>query len=323
MSDLSDVINKIIPADGRHLTEFIPKECVSLTVTSPPYRNAIDYETHRNGNGDQRYRGNAIWKDVDSYLDDMKVIFDQVRIVTKTGGYCCIVIGYEIVKTEIIPLPSLLLAKLLNEQQGIDADERWVLREEIIWNKVTAGRNGAGNRFGSTILNPYPTYYHANVMHEYIFVLSKGQHRIEREEARKKMVTLGMTDEMKREIANSTWHIPPTEWTIAPVPPRKKVSGGGLWHPAPFPEQIPWRLITLFSYPNEIVLDPMNGSGTTTKVAKYLDRAFIGVDIAEEYCELARKRLDETPHLSTKLWVKWGSEPHPSPEQRKPITDYS
>jgi site-specific DNA-methyltransferase (adenine-specific) len=177
--------------------------------------------------------------------------------------------------------------------------KEWKLREEIIWNKVTAGRNGVGNRFGSTIKNPYPGYYHANIMHEHILVFSKGETDLKRrkEKSLERVQKLRIDELMKRDIANSTWH-------IAPVPP------GNITHPCPFPEQIPWRLIQLYTYVNDVVLDPFNGSGQTTKVAKHLGRHYIGVDIFEDYVKLAKKRLNEPLNLSTLLYVKrggWGS----------------
>ncbi|GIU71301.1 MAG: methyltransferase [Candidatus Nitrosocaldaceae archaeon] len=300
MSGSKWIVNDIVCRDSRYLTDFIKPESVALTITSPPYRNAIDYDTHI-ANNKQRYRGKCIWgtneSDTKEYLKIMKSIFDQVYEVTIPGGYCCIVIGYEVVKGEIIPLPSLLLAKLLSDRK-----KKWKLREEIIWNKVTAGRNGVGNRFSVTAksLKSKTTHflnYYANIMHEYIFVLSKGDTkvRINKEDTLQRIMKLKLHPYVYRELANSVWN-------IAPVPPRS------IDHPCPFPEQIPWRLIQLYSNPNDVVLDPMNGSGQTTKVAKYLNRQFIGVDKIEKYVELAKKRLDEPPNLSTLLWIeKWGS----------------
>lgn len=82
------------------------------------------------------------------------------------------------------------------------------------------------------------------------------------------------------------------KWSIAPERNMKKYK-----HDAMFPEELVRRLLKLFSYKNDIVLDPFNGVGTTTKVAKELNRKFIGVDIDESYCETARKRLEEARHL--------------------------
>jgi site-specific DNA-methyltransferase (adenine-specific) len=69
-------------------------------------------------------------------------------------------------------------------------------------------------------------------------------------------------------------------------------------HPAMFPEELPKRLMKLFSYQGDIVLDPFNGAGTTSLVAWKLGRRFIGIDISEEYCECALgriKNLDQPP----------------------------
>lgn len=62
-------------------------------------------------------------------------------------------------------------------------------------------------------------------------------------------------------------------------------------HPAMFPEELVERLLKLFSYQNDIVLDPFNGVGTTTKVAKNLKRRYFGIDISDEYCKIAEKRI--------------------------------
>jgi site-specific DNA-methyltransferase (adenine-specific) len=75
-----------------------------------------------------------------------------------------------------------------------------------------------------------------------------------------------------------------------------------LQHPATFPDKLAEDLILCFSKPNELVFDPMCGSGTTCVMAKKNNRNFIGIDIAEEYCQIARKRLeDETNQMSIPL----------------------
>lgn len=82
------------------------------------------------------------------------------------------------------------------------------------------------------------------------------------------------------------------KWDIAPEMRMKEFD-----HPAMFPEEVPNRLIKLLSYKNDIVLDPFNGVGTTTLVAKKLGRKFIGIDLSEKYCKTALERLKkaETP----------------------------
>jgi site-specific DNA-methyltransferase (adenine-specific) len=79
-------------------------------------------------------------------------------------------------------------------------------------------------------------------------------------------------------------------WTIPPEHHMKEFD-----HPAMFPEELPRRLMKLFSYKNDIVLDPFNGVGTTTLVAAKQGRRYIGIDVSEQYCDTARQRLETVP----------------------------
>ena len=245
-------------------------ETIDITITSPPYRNAIDYNMHaKHGNhSEKNYRG-KLSITVPDYIRDMCRVFGQIHRVTREGGYCCVVIGNEINKGTLEPLPALLVAGLYN--QG------WSLHEEIVWHKVTGG----ANRAGSFVQHPYPSYFRANIMHELILVLRKGANRLRKMEYAFANLNQDVT---WKEIVNSVWH-------IAPVPP------GFLDHPCPYPEEIPYRLLNLYSNEGDVVLDPFNGAGQTTKVAKYLNRRFYGVDIQKTYVDYARSRLDEAPHI--------------------------
>jgi len=83
------------------------------------------------------------------------------------------------------------------------------------------------------------------------------------------------------------------KWTFPPETRMKDYQ-----HPAMFPEELPRRLMKLFSYKNDIILDPFNGAGTTSLVARKQGRRFIGIDVSEQYCEMALKRVtgvDITP----------------------------
>ncbi len=293
------VVNDIIVADSQNLSEYVKPESVALTVTSPPYRNAINYSKHVKNSSDgknDRFRGD-VGIQTTEYLNEMEKIFSEVYKVTIPGGFCCIVIGDEVDHGKLVPLPSLLISRLVGEEP---LDEGWRLRDTIIWNKVTAGRNGAGNRFGIFVKTPLPTYYRSNIMHEYIIILEKGSERRTIDKSTTNKIPLNRA--MKRQVALSVWDLPVDEaaklesektvWDITPVPPLS------LNHPAVFPEQIPWRLITLYSKEGDIVLDPMNGSGQTTKIAHHLNREFIGIDKRSQYVELAKSRLDEPPVLS-------------------------
>ncbi len=274
--------DKIILGNCEKILKNFPSNSIQLTITSPPYGNAIDYDLHVSKKNLEYYRG--ITKvSLDDYLNNLVSVFnEQVYRVTKEGGYCCIVIANEVVNGTLIPLPHLLLSKL------VSPDGRWNLHEEIIWHKVTGGTN----RYGSFIINPYPKYYRANIMHEFILVLRKGDVKSGRTQRRE--ILPATHEEWTKEIANSVWH-------LAPVPP------GFIDHPCPFPEEIPYRLMKLYSYNGDIVLDPFNGSGQTTKVAYKLDRHFLGIDIKQEYVDLAQNRLSHEPlHIrSEALIANW------------------
>jgi len=258
--------SRIIFGDNKKVLEKISADSVNLTITSPPYRNAIDYLMHtKHGNNPQKnYRGKLAISIFD-YIKDMSKVFDQVKRVTKDGGYCCVVIGNEINNGTLEALPALLISQLI--KRG------WNLHEEIVWHKVTGG----ANRAGSFVQHPYPSYFRANIMHEKILVLRKGKNKLRKE---KHYSFNKLNVKLWSEIANSIWH-------IAPVPP------GYLDHPCPYPEEIPYRLINLYSYPGDVVLDPFNGSGQTTKLAKHLKRKYLGIEIHKKYVNLAIKRLSE------------------------------
>ena len=109
--------------------------------------------------------------------------------------------------------------------------------------------------------------------HEYIICFSKGDWRLEGDSE-----LSDMTKDEFCEYTLSTWFISPET---------RKIAG----HPASFPEELVKRLVKLFSYRGDLILDPFNGSGTTTYVAKKFARNYIGIDISKDYCQFARERI--------------------------------
>lgn len=249
---------------------------VKLTVTSPPYHNAINYAKHLERTS--WYRGNLDTR-LEKYLEQMVEAFTEILRATTESGFCCVVIGNELSNGSIIPLPHILTGRLCKPTGP------WEFHEEIIWNKVTGGLD----RFGVTIQRPYPTYYRANIMHEHILVLRKGNLVHERDNDS----ALKIDDVMKKDTSNSIWN-------ITSVPPRF------IDHPCPFPEEIPLRLISLYSNKGDLVLDPFVGSGQTGKAAKHLQRGFVGLDIQFSYAKLSKSRIEnEKIHTRPQLVAKW------------------
>jgi len=252
-------------------------------VTSPPYHNAINYQEHQDT--EKWYRG-TVETSLDDWLEEMRTVFSEVYRITKPGGFCCIVIGNEIIEGKSkLPLPALLLVELTKKEIG------WSFFEEIIWNKVTGGKK----RFRVTVQHPYPTYYYPNIMHEQIIILRKMPFHNFKDKKSK----LVLDNLMKKEVANSVWH-------IAPMPPSYRK-----FHPAAFPEEIPYRLIQLYSNVGDIVLDPFVGSGQTTKMARFLRRKYLGIDKSAKYVKIAQKRTLELPSLRKMQLVPNWKKPEP------------
>lgn len=142
------------------------------------------------------------------------------------------------------------------------------MRGEVIWNKgSSAGVSMAWGSFQSAS-NPV-----LRDVHEYILIFSKGEYG---RPAAGKVSTI--TREQFMEWTKSIWTMP-TE------------SAKRVGHPAPFPEELPYRLIELYSYKNDIILDPFVGSGTTALAALKSERRYIGYDVDKEYVKLAERRL--------------------------------
>ncbi len=257
--------------------EEIPDDAIELVVTSPPYWNAIDYEQYvEDPTAWYRTRKGGPYEE---YLNWLERCFGEVQRVLKPGGFCAVVIGTVLLNGQHYPVrhhfTNLMISRL-----------GYLFHDEIIWHKVTGGVK----RAGVTIQNPYPGYYYPNIMTESILIFRKPGPPIHQRRTipEKERAAFEIDDLFKREIANNVWH-------IAPVPPNT------LPHPCPFPEEIPYRLIRLFSYPGDTVLDPFIGIGTTAKVARALGRHYVGYDVQPKYIEIAQKRIHEPLHLRRQL----------------------
>lgn len=198
---------------------------------------------------------------LDEYLELLTTVFGQTYKKLVTGGRACINIA-NIGRKPYIPLHAMVIEIML--------DLGFLMRGEIIWDKSTSA--GGSCAWGSwmSASNPVLRDYH-----EYILVFSKESYS--KNKAQKKRDTIE-----RDEFIQWTKSI----WTFPAVNAKK------IGHPAPFPLELPHRLINLYSYENDIVLDPFCGSGTTCIAAIQNNRNYIGYDINEKYIELAEKRIN-------------------------------
>ncbi len=196
---------------------------------------------------------------LDEYLELLRGVFRETRRVLVPGGRACINVA-NLGRKPYIPLSSFV--------NQIMIEEGFLMRGEIIWDKGSSA--GASTAWGSWRSASNPTI---RDVHEYILVFSKGRFR--RPPADREST---ITRDDFLEYTKSIWRFP-TE------------SATRVGHPAPFPVELPRRLIELYTFRNDVVLDPFLGSGTTAIAARQSGRHFVGYEIDEKYAELARARL--------------------------------
>jgi len=197
--------------------------------------------------------------DMDEYRGLLKAVFREVYRKLVVGGRACVNVA-NLGRRPYIPLHSFIIEDML--------DLGFLMRGEIIWQKAASA--GASTAWGSWMSASNPTL---RDVHEYILVFSKGSMRREKE-GRESTIA---RDEFL-EYTKSVWSFP-TE------------SAKRVGHPAPFPEELPYRLIQLYTFEGDVVLDPFCGSGTTCIAALKTGRHYVGFDINEEYVNLAKDRI--------------------------------
>ena len=211
---------------------------------------------------------------LNEYLDLLKNCFTETYRVLVNGGRACINIA-NVGRKPYIPL-SDYVSKIMIEI-GFN------MRGEIIWNKSAgAGISTAWGSFQSAS-NPI-----LRDVHEYILIFSKGNYKRERDKNEKEFRYDNISKEEFIEWTKSIWTMNPE---------RAKRIG----HPAPFPEELPNRLIKLFSFTNDIVIDPFMGSGTTAIAAIKNNRNFVGYEINEEYINLANDRIENLKEKNSEI----------------------
>lgn len=195
------------------------------------------------------------------YREFLKGVWMEVKRVLVPGGRACINIA-NLGRKPYIPLHAFIVEDML--------DLDFLMRGEIIWNKASSG--SPSTAWGSWLSAKNPTL---RDIHEYILIFSKGMFTRENL-GRKSTIS-------KAEFLEFTKSI----WTFSAEPATK------VGHPAPFPVELPYRLIQLYTFKGEIVLDPFTGSGQTAIAAIKTNRHYIGYDINEVYVKLAERRINE------------------------------
>jgi site-specific DNA-methyltransferase (cytosine-N4-specific) len=266
-----EVADQVIFFKSSEMMDELDSESITLIVTSPPYWNIKDY-----GDLDQIGFGQSY----SQYIESLNKVWKECLRVLQPNGK--IAINFQ-------PLPISNKHSGFNRRiiQNIMFDvEKFMRKNDLYlsgmhyWDKAPYINNVSWGSY------PKPTNIASNTSFEQIFVwVKRGKTRVIEKEI------------LERNLLNkSEWR----HWAVRciwdDISPVIKISSKGeniFGHPAPFPEEIPYRLIRMHTVEGEKVLDPFLGSGTTLKICRLLNRKGIGYEINEDYKDLIKKRIIE------------------------------
>jgi len=250
--------HRLIIGDSSSMQE-IPDKSVHLMVTSPPYFNApFDYK--------------GLFKSYNRYLQLLSDVAGEVYRVLQDGRVAVLNIDDMLVDGQKYPIVADAIKIFM------DAGFRY--RDRIIWKKPD-GYIRISRRSGVILQNPYPMYFYPDNLLESIIIFQKGKFNyksVSKQDREASEINI-------KEFNKNKWYL--SIWEMNNVLPGSQLEKDI----AAFPEQLPYRVIKLFSYQNETVLDPFVGSGTTMKVARELRRNSIGIEINEALIPIIKEKL--------------------------------
>ena len=254
---------------------------VDLIITSPPYFNIKDYS--KDGYQIEQHSKSSTsdlgsYQSFDEYIDALLAVWKECERVLRPNGKLCINVPVlpMIKKNYSTHYTRDVFDIQSSVQNSILKNTNLFLLDLYIWNRTNSSKK---LMFGSY---PYPRNFYAQNTTEFITVFVKDGKPKKTPSAIKSQSML-----TQEEWVNFTKQI----WNI-PIPGKNDIAFGK--HSAIMPEEIPYRCIKLFSCVDDIVLDPFAGSGTTLRVAKQLNRNYIGYELYENYKPLIEKKLDLT-----------------------------
>lgn len=283
-SSLGGRLNTIVCGDAVERLRELPDASIDCTVTSPPYFQQRDYPS------DEQIGAEAT---PEGFVKRLQLVFRECLRVTKDTGSLWVVIGDKYVDGELLGTPWSVALAL--------KDLGWRLRSDVIWHKPNA--------------MPSPVRTRPTTDHEYVFFFTKSmKYHYDADAIREPHVTFteksqmrggrghfgkrGGTPEQGKNAGNANLHTGRWDQAFHPKGRNKRT----VWsislskfreaHFAVFPKKLVETCILASCPPSGVVCDPFVGSGTTPLVARELGRDFIGIDCVEEYCQMARQRLE-------------------------------
>ncbi len=250
--------HKLIIGNSMDMSE-ISDGSVHLIVTSPPYFNApFDYKD--------------LFKNYEQFLGMLRKMAKESFRVLAEGRVFVLNIDDMLVNGDKFPIVA--------DATKIFQDVGFRYRDKIIWKKPD-GYLRISRRSGVILQNPYPMYFYPDNLLESIVIFQKG--KFDYKSIPKKVREKSKVD--TKEIQENKWY--KTLWEMNNVMPGSPLEKDI----AAFPDELPYRVIKLFSYVGENVLDPFAGSGTTMKMAKKLGRNSIGIEIKKSLIPIVKEKL--------------------------------
>jgi site-specific DNA-methyltransferase (adenine-specific) len=250
--------HKLIIGSSEKMDE-IGDESVQLAVTSPPYFNApFDYK--------------QLYSSYDQYLSMLKNVAVESFRVLSPGRIFALNIDDMLVKGEKYPIVA--------DATRIFLDAGFRYRDRIVWKKPD-GYLRISRRSGVILQNPYPMYYYPDNLLESIIIFQKG--KFDYSSMPREIREASKID--KKEFLVKKWYM--TLWEMTNVLPGSRLEKDI----AAYPDELPLRIIKLFSYVGETVLDPFTGSGTTMKVARMNERNSIGIEMKKELIPIIQEKI--------------------------------
>ena len=252
--------HRLIIGDCSDMHE-IADSSVHLVVTSPPYFNApFDYK--------------KLYKSYGHYLEMLRKVAKELYRVVAEGRIVALNIDDMLVDGEKFPIVA--------DATRIFLDVGFRYRDRLTWKKPD-GYLRISRRSGVLLQNPYPMYYYPDNLLESIIIFQKG--KFDYKSIQKEVRERSKINIKEFEKRSKDWYR--TLWEITNVLPNSDLEKGI----AAYPDDLAFRIITLYSYVGETVLDPFVGSGTTMKVARGLGRNSIGIEINKELIPIIKKKV--------------------------------
>lgn len=256
-NDLIEIYN----CDGRK-TSFLPNNKIDLIITSPPYYCC----NHLWGN---------LWKELGienfkDYNDWMQLFYNEWYRILGDGRY--VLVNTSHINEEDDEGGKIAFNNPAHTAIGLE-DAGFEFVDNVIWKKKTC----CSPRFGTLVKKKFPRFYYPNNVYEVWLVYRKGQILHDESKQTEDAAILDF-ERIKKDCRNDIWEF-------------ETESSAKVHHVAPFPSSIVSRIVSLYSYPGEVVFDPFAGTGTVGYAASRLKRKVILTDIDTNFCDYMKERF--------------------------------